>query len=52
MSETPNSVSIESFKAEVIALEEESLSNIAKIDDNVMISKIIKMYEGEQNDNQ
>lgn len=35
------------FKEKVLQIEKESISNIVKVDDKIMVSKIIRMYEEE-----
>ena len=35
------------FKELILKMEQESLANITKVDDKVMVSKIIRLYEEE-----
>lgn len=37
------------FKCKILQLERESISNIVKVDDKLMVSRIIRMYEEEEN---
>ena len=42
----------EAFKNKILEMERESISNITKTDDKQLISRIIRLYEEEQkNDN-